>query len=213
MNRIVAIAGVALLAGSAQAALVDVEVTGTVFFNGINEAPLSGVSFGDSVVVAFQVDSEHFVDGVPGDTRGYLIDGPSFTVTFGGDLGMGLIDPFPAGETPYFGVVDGFPVSDGFFISTSTTSPGGVPLEQDPFNLGFNVGYEGDTLSSLDILDAVGTYGFDGLTNYGFSLWSVFPENQAMGIDFESMTISVPGPGTLVLLVPLAFGVRRRRRA
>ena len=107
----------------------------------------------------------------------------------------------------------GFPVSDGFFISTSTFSPGGVPLEQDPFNLNLSLGYQGDTLESLDILDALGTYGFGGLTSFGFNLWANFPDNVAMEMDFAQMTIKViPAPATLALLAPLAL-VRRRRRS
>ena len=68
-------------------------------------------------------------------------------------------------------------------------SPGGVPLEQTPFNANLSLGYEGETLNSLDILDALGTYGFDGLTSFGFNLWSGGPDNVAMEIDFEQMTL------------------------
>ncbi|MHC4776507.1 MAG: hypothetical protein ACYTBR_14750, partial [Planctomycetota bacterium] len=96
----------------------------------------------------------------------------------------------PPGETPYFTLVDGFPVSDGFFVSTSPFSPGGVPLEQEPFEANVDLGYEGDTIGSLDILDALGIYDFDGLTSFGFNLWAIFPDNVAMEIDFEQMTIS-----------------------
>ncbi|MHC5024412.1 MAG: hypothetical protein ACYTGG_10975 [Planctomycetota bacterium] len=189
------------------------QVTGQVVFNQIGDPPLSGVLGGDSVLVSFLVDSNNFVDGVPGDVRAYEIDQSSFSVTFGGDITQGLIDPFPAGQAPYFGVIDGFPVSDGFFVSSSTVSPGGVPLEQDPFNLNVSLGYTGDTLSSLDILDAVGTYDFDGLTSFGFNLWAIFPDNVAMEIDFQQMTITaIPAPATLALLAPLALGRRRRRR-
>lgn len=211
MRVLVAIAGAALLCGSAQAALIQVEVNGTVFFNGIGDPPLSGVTAGDSAVMSFQVDSDNFVDGIPGDVRGYEIDQSSFSMTFGGDISLGLLSPFPG--TPYFGLIDGFPVSDGFFVSSSTVSPGGVALEQEPFNADLHVSYTGDTLSSLDILDAVGTYDFDGLTAFGYNLWAIFPDNVVLGMDFESLTISVvPAPGALALFVPFAIGARRRRR-
>jgi hypothetical protein len=215
MKSVAMLAGVAALAGAAHAGVaVEVEATGQVVFNGIGAPPLSEVNAGDSVVMTFTVDSDNFVDGIPGDVRGYEIIQSSFSVVFGGDITQGLLDPFPGGQTPYFGIIDGFPVSDGFFVSTSTVSPGGVPLEQDPFNLNLSLGYTGDTLSSLDILDAVGTYDFDGLTSFGFNLWSVFPDNVALGIDFQQMTITaIPAPGTLVILAPLAFVRRRRRRA
>jgi len=198
-----------LVAAAAPAAEITVTVTGQVSFNGIGDEPLNGVGGGDNVELSFTVDSNNFVEGVPGDTRGYEINQASFSLTFDTPLSIGLLDPFPAGQTPYFGLVDGFPVSDGFFVSTSPVSPGGVPLEQTPFNLNLDLGYTGDTLASLDILDALGTYDFTGLTRFGFNLWAVFPDNVAMDVDFAQMTI-VPEPATIgLLLVPLLF-MRRR---
>jgi hypothetical protein len=121
-------------AGPAQAVIVEVTVTGEVEFNGIGDPPLSDVASGDAVSLTFLVDSDNFVDGIPGDTRGYVIDQSSFTLTFAdGIVTQGLMNPFPAGETPYFTLADGIPVSDRFWVSTSTNSPGGVPLEQEPF--------------------------------------------------------------------------------
>jgi hypothetical protein len=168
---------------------VRATITGQVGFNGIGEPPLGDVGGGESVVMTFLVDSENFQDGVPGDTRGYEIDQSSFELTFDGSLTVGLQDPFPGGQTPFFTLVEGFPVSDGFFVSTSPFSPGGVPLEQTPFNANLSLGYEGDTLGSLDILDALGTYDFDGLTSFGFNIWSIAPDNVAMDMDFEQMTL------------------------
>jgi hypothetical protein len=123
---------------------------------------------------------------------------------------MGLLDPYPPGETPYFTLVEGFPVSDGFFVSSSPSSPGGVPLAQTPVELNLLLGYTGDTLSSLDILDALGTYDFDGLTQFGFNLWSNFPDNVVMEMEFTQMTI-IPEPMTLVLLACGGFLLIRRR--
>jgi hypothetical protein len=210
-KTVLALGATALIAGAAQADIVQVEITGSVVFNGIGDPPLGDVGPGDSAVMSFQVDSDVFVDGVPGDVRGYEIDQASFSLAFaGGSVVQGLLNPFPG--TPYFGVVDGFPVSDGFFVSSSTVSPGGVALEQEPFNANFSVGYEGTTLDSLDILDAVGTYGFDGLTSFGYNLWAFFPDNVVMEMDFEQMTIStVPAPAALAVLAPLALARRRRR--
>ncbi|MHC4650604.1 MAG: hypothetical protein ACYTES_07060, partial [Planctomycetota bacterium] len=182
---------VVALAGSAQAVVVEVTVTGQVEFNFIGDPPLSGVPSGDAVSLTFLVDSDNFVDGIPGDTRGYVIDQSSFTLTFApSGVSLGLLDPFPPGETPFFTLADGIPVSDRFWVSTSTNSPGGVPLEQEPFEANVDLGYLGDTLDSLDILDALGTYDFDGLTSFGFNLWAIFPDNVAMGFVFEQMTIS-----------------------
>ncbi|MHC4653134.1 MAG: hypothetical protein ACYTES_20040, partial [Planctomycetota bacterium] len=184
-------AAVAALAGSAQAVVVEVTVTGEVEFNSIGDPPLSDVASGDAVSLTFLVDSDNFVDGIPGDTRGYVIDELSFTLTFApSGVSLGLLDPFPPGETPYFTLADGIPVSDQFWVSTSTNSPGGVPLEQEPFEANVDLGYEGNTLDSLDILDALGFYDFDGLTSFSFNLWAIFPDNVAMGFIFEQMTIS-----------------------
>jgi len=195
MRRFAIVLATLLIAtAGAQAVIVNVEATGQVFFNGIGDPPLSGVGSGEQMVMSFQVDSDLFDEGTPGDTRGYLIDPASFSLSFSGGVEIGLADPFPPGQTPYFTLVDGFPVSDGFFVSTSPFSPGGVPLAQDPFNLDLDIGYVGETLTSLDILDAVGNYGFDGLTRYSFGLWAVFPDNVVLGVDFESLTIDTTVP-------------------
>ncbi|MHC4589915.1 MAG: hypothetical protein ACYTAQ_11415, partial [Planctomycetota bacterium] len=195
------LAAVAAVAGPAQAVMVEVTVTGTVVFNGIGDPPLGDAMPGDPALLTFLVDSDNFVDGIPGDTRGYEIDQASFVLTIGPAM-VGLAAPFPPGETPYFTLVDGFPVSDGFFVSTSPFSPGGVPLEQEPFEANVDLGYVGGTLDSLDILDALGIYDFDGLTMFGFNLWSIFPDNVVMELDFEQMTISA------VVSVPAAVDIK-----
>jgi hypothetical protein len=173
MKRVTVILAIAVigmfLPGLVLGVTVDVTITGQVVFNAIGDPPLGDVNSGNVVVMTFTVDSDNFTDGVPGDTRGYEIDQSSFSLIFDTPLTLGLQDPFPAGQTPYFTLVEGFPVSDGFFVSTSPFSPGGVPLEQQPFQANLSLGYEGDTLDSLDILDALGAYGFDGLTSFGFN--------------------------------------------
>lgn len=196
-----------LLIAPAHAVEVPVSMSGSVFFNAIGDPPLSGVSAGDAVVMSFKVDSDNFVDGVPGDTRGYVIDESSFSLSFDTPLDVGLLNPFPG--TPYFTLVDGFPVSDGFFVSSSPVSPGGAALAQEPYQVDFDLGYLGDTLGSLDILDAAGTYGFDGLTRFSFNLWSISPDFPALGIDFVEMTI-VPEPSAVALLLPVLLMLRRK---
>jgi hypothetical protein len=211
-SNVVAFLSVMLLSvGVAAADTVGVTATGTVIFNQIGDAPLSKVEAGSSVEMSFVVDSDNFVEGVPGDTRGYAIDQSSFALKFQpSGVSLGLEDPFPAGQTPYFSLVEGFPVSDGFFVSTSPFSPGGVPLSQSPFQANLDLGYVGDTLDSLDILDAVGVYEFDGLTRFGFNLWSIFPDNVAMEMDFASLTI-VPEPSSLALLLVSGIAMFWRR--
>ena len=207
MKKII-VALILLAAAPVHAATVRVDVSGQVIFNGIGAPPLGDVSAGDPVVVSFTVDSEVFTDGIPGDTRGYAIDTSSFVVTFDG-VQIGLLDPFPDGRTPYFTLVEGFPVADGFFIASSPISPGGVPLAQEPFQLNLDLGYEGDVLSSLDILDAQGDYAFDGLTRFSFNLWSITPDNVAMEMDFAGLSIhAVPVPGALWLLISALLGTQ-----
>ena len=195
-NRILAAAMAALsLQGAAFADIVEVEVTGAVVFNAINSGALGSVNGGDAVTITFRVDSDNFVDGVPGDTRGYEIIQSSFALEFDTPVSLGLESPFPGGQTPYFTLVEGFPVSDGFFVSTSAFSPGGVPLEETPYQLNHSLGYDGATLGTLNILDALGTYDFTGLTSFGLNLWASFPDNVAMEMDFAQMTVTlVSGP-------------------
>lgn len=191
-----AIAGLSLQA-AAQADILEIQVTGTVIGNFINQAPLGTVSAGDSATITFQVDSNVFTDGAPGDTRGYEVIQSSFSLDFDTPVSLGLANPFPGGQTPYFTLVEGFPVSDGFFLSTSPFSPGGVPLDQTPYQLNHSIGYIGSTLSSLDILAAVGTYDFTGLTSFGLNIWNISPDNVLLEMDFTQMTISVIGGPTV----------------
>ncbi len=212
MKQLISVVAISLLvAASASGAPVSVSVTGSVFFNGVTTQPLSGVGSGETAELSFMVDSNNFVDGIPGDTRGYVIDEASFNLSFSGGVSVGILNPFPAGQTPYFTLVDGFPVSDGFFVSTSPNSPGGVPLSQTPLNVNVDIGYVGSTLSSLDILDAVGDYDFTGLTRFSYDLWQVSPDNVRLGMDFTGMSI-VPEPSTSFLLVPMALWLIGRRR-
>jgi hypothetical protein len=204
-----ALVGAMCIVGSAEArSLVLVEVHGTVFFNGIGPAPLGLVTAVQTAVMSFHVDSDVFIDSIPGDVRAYNIIQPSFSLSFSGGVVVGL------GATPsYFGVRDGDPVADGFFVSTSTTNLGGVPLTQAPYQADFHTSYVGSTLSSVDILNAFGTYDFTGLTVFGYNLWAAFPDNVVLGIDFTHMTIGeVPAPAGVFAFVPLAFGCGRRRR-
>ena len=178
-----------LLVAPAHAAPVLVSATGTVAFNAITTPPLSTATAGQVATVSFKVDSNTFVDGVPGDTRGYVIDQSSFILSFSGGASVGLLNPFPAGQTPYFTLVEGFPVADGFFVSTSPSSPGGVPISQTPLRFNLDLGYVGTTLTSLDILAAFGTYGAVGLTRFGFTLWQAVPDNVRMEINFQQLSI------------------------
>ena len=176
-----------LVASAAPASTINVSAMGSVIFNGIGDPPLSGVGGGETAVVSFTVDSNNFVEMLPGDVRAYEIDPASFQLSFSGGVSVGLLNPLPG--PAYFAIVEGFPVSDGFFVSSFATSPGGVPLEQEPFNFNLDLGYDGSTLTSLDIIDAKGHYAFDGLTRFGMNLWAIFPDNVALEMDFQELWI------------------------
>ncbi len=178
-----------LVAFTAQAAPVTINAIGTVAWNGIQDEPLSTVTVGEMVFMTIQVDSDVFTDAVPGDVRAY--DVMFFDVSFSSGLGLGLLAGAP---DTYFALIDGYPASDGFFVSSLPSSPGGVPLEQEPFNFNLDLGYEGETLENLSILDALGTYDFTGMTRFGFNLWSGGPDNLAMDIEFQQLIITSPLP-------------------
>lgn len=210
---IAAVLSSGLAAASASADLVKVSIYGTVFSNQVTAPPLGGNGPGSAVSVTFLLDSNSFVNSPNFPVRGYVIDQASFQMTVGSGT-VGLANPFPGGETPYFVVRDNDPAVDGFYMSTGVDFPFGVPLAQQgifgAFHNDFSVSYQGDTLSSLDILGAVGTYSFDGLSSY---FWAVTDGPfEAIGIDYDHMVIEVvPAPGALLPLVTFACMARRRR--
>ena len=176
--------------GAAHADIVTVEARGSVVFNGITTAPLNAVTLGQQAKVSFTVDSNVFVNGVPNDTRGYPIDQASYSLAFSGGVSVGLLNPYPAGQTPYFTLVESFPVADGFFVANSATSPGGVHLAQTPLRFNLDLGYAGTTLGSLDILSAVGVYNLTGLTRFAFNVWQVVMDNVRLDINFQQLSIT-----------------------
>ncbi len=211
LPRILTVA-LALMTASANAAIVTVQVTGDVDFNQISGQPLSSVTSGSPATLTFQVDSNNYVDSPNFPTRGYVIDQSSLSLTFP-QTSLGLQNPFPAGETPYFVLRDNDPAVDGFFMSNNTDFFGGVPINQvgifGNFINEYHVTYEGDKLASLNILDALGTYDYTGLTVFNWTL-DDGPFN-AMGINFTQMTIT-PEPASLSLVTVALLAARRRQR-
>ena len=129
MSRLVLTAVVAVaIVTTADAAPIPVTVTGEVEFNQITDPPLGDVVPSDAVELTFLVDSDVFVDSASFPTRGYPIDPGSFSLVLG-TVEVGLQDPFPAGQTPYFVLRDNDPAVDGFFVSTDIDVPIGVPLD------------------------------------------------------------------------------------
>jgi hypothetical protein len=200
-----------LAASPALAETVEVEITGSVEYNQVTFGPLADVNPGDPAVWSFLLDSDVFVDSPTYPTRAYEINQPSFSLTLG-SVELGLQDPFPG--TPYFVLRDNDPAVDGFFFSTGADWPADLPLDE-PGALGqfaahFELGYTGDTLASLDILDAMGSYDYTGIQSFYTVVMDGWAE--PIGLIFEQMTI-VPEPGTLSLLSLLGLlGVAIRRR-
>jgi hypothetical protein len=171
---------------------VRVTVHGDVVFNQINPAPLSAVQSGESATMTFLLDTDFFENHPTLPTRGYAIDKESFVLSFD-SASIGLQDPFPGGQAPYFVIRDNDPAVDGFLVTNNLANPFGVPLDSTgsfgQFVDNFYVTYGGSTLPSLDLLDALGSYDFTGLTVFN---WNIDDGPfQAMVIDFASMTIEL----------------------
>ena len=205
-KTILGIVGLACAAGVAQAQIVDVTAMGQVYFNGISGGQLGTVTAGEIATVSFAVDSSSYIDGNPGDTRSYAMVPGSFVLSFSGGAAVGSSDP-----AANFTLIDGWPVSDGFWVSNSEFSPGGIMLDEADYQFDLSLGYDGGTLASLDIADAFGTYAYDGLTRFSMSVWRVFPDNVQMGMDFLEMTIT-PAPASMALLGLGGLVAIRRRR-
>lgn len=181
---------------------VQVTINGVVEFNQIQSGPLTSVVPGDPATMWFLLDSDLFTDSASFPTRGYHINQPSFGWMLGG-VEVGLQDPFPAGFVPYFVIRDNDPAVDGFFLSLTVDFPSSLPTDEPglfgPLGARFLVTYGQDLLPSLDILDALGTYDFDGLLVYGHALTD--GPFDAMFVLFSDMTISL-------LEVEVPFDVR-----
>ena len=184
------------LAAPAPSAGIPIRVTiyGEVEYNAVAAAPLGNANPGDAARITFLVDSDTFVNGPTFPTRGYAIDKTSYRLIFPSAV-LGLQNPFPGGQTPYFVIRNNDPGVDGFMVSTNVENPVGVPLNQNggfgPFNQSTYVTYGPDLLPSLDILDALGSYDFTGLTVFNWTI-DDGPANPT-GMIFASMTIAIDG--------------------
>lgn len=192
-----AISCVTLIAMVASASVastpVQVEITGTVEFNQITVGELEEVMDDAFVSLTFMVHATSFVDSMNFPTRGYIIDASSFNLQIDG-VTVGLQNPFPVGQTPYFVIRNDDPAVDGFFVSTDLDFPVGVPTDEagliTQFMNNFSVAYTDDPLPSLDVLDALGTYDFTGISSFNWALDD--GPFQAMLILFAQLEISLP---------------------
>jgi len=172
-HLLVLITALTLLASVSLADIVSVEFIGSVEWNQINQGIFADVNSGDPVYASFTLDSDIWEPSPNGyGVRGYPIDVTSFDLTIGSVGPVHLVNPQPNGETSYFNIRNDDPVADGLFISNQLEwdnllpkldVPGGL----DPFfSFIWSIGYTGDTFSSLDIMDCLGTYDFTGLTSF-----------------------------------------------
>jgi len=199
------------LSASVDAAIVKVTVEGSVDFNGFTSGPLGGVPAGAPASMSFLLDSSNFVDSGLFPTRGYVIDQASWIFNAGAGS-ITLQNPYPAGQTPYFVLRNNDPAVDGFFISENVNDFGGLDTSIPNADMAFHATYGGGTLSSLNILDALGSYDLTGLTVFNWTI-DIGP-GTPMGMNFSKLTIElVPAPAALPMLAlgALLGGVRRRR--
>ena len=212
-NTITMLGAAALVAASANATIVQIDINGSVDFGGVNNGQWQNASSGDPVTMSFQVDSNNFVDG-SFPVRGYSLIQNSFSLTIDGNTGgLSMSDPF---GTPYFVIRNDDPAVDGFFLGTSVDGfPNGVATDEaggfGEFRALFSTTYESTRLDSLDILGAVGTYDFGGLSVFNWGLED--GPFQPMGFIFDQWTISVvPAPASLLAVAPFGLMAGRRRR-
>lgn len=188
-------AALTLLACGAMAETVTIEFIGEVEYNQINQGIFADVNSGDAVYATFNVDSDVYEPSPGGyGVRGYNVDVASFQLTIGSVGPVPLVNPQPNGEITYFNLRNDDPAADGFFIANQLDWDNNLPKLDVPggldpyFGFHWSVGYTGDTFSSLDILDAVGSYDYDGLTSFYTTIADSWAD--AMGLIFLQTNIS-----------------------
>ena len=210
-NRLIVMFGALGFGGGlAVADTVQVEVLGTVGFNVI-QGGMAGVQVGDPVSMRFAVDSDNFVNSPNFPTRGYEIDLSSWNMTVGG-VNVPITMPQPFGPA-YFVLRNNDPAVDGFLISRNidfpqpitVNIPGLTPNHELDFLRTFS---DGTPLPSLDILDALGTYGTENLSVFNWTIGRF--GNPGAEYNYQSISIT-PEPTSLALLLAAgAMGLRRR---
>lgn len=193
----------AAMAAPAAATGIHVEITGTVDYNLI-QGDLTGIKSGAPVVMSFNLDSDNYLNSASFPTRGYAIDLASFDLNFGG-VHIALDNPQPDGVATYFVLRNNDPAVDGFFLSSGPDYPTGLSVHIPGIDTAHEVEWlrtfdVGTVLSSVNILDAVGHYGFENMSSF---LWTLGVVNPGAEVMYESITISmisaVPEPATLSL--------------
>jgi hypothetical protein len=201
-------------AATAQATTVHVEVTGVVDYN-VLRGDLGSVPSGAPVTMGFNVDSNVYLDSPNYPTRGYNIDLASFNMSFGG-MAVPIDNPQPFGSA-YFVLRNDDPAVDGFFLSQGDVDfPRSVAIHvpgvTQQHELDFSRTFDTDTvLTSLNILDAQGTYGFEHMESY---LWTIGVGAPGAEVIYQSITIAAvpePAPFALIGLGGLVVAARARK--
>ena len=181
--------GLGLATAAAYSDIVRVEITGDVEYNDFVTGTLVGVNDGEPVLLTFDVDSANFSNNPSYPTRGYPILPPSFHLQIG-SVNVPLLNP---GSTAYFVIRNNDPAVDGFFFSTGTGWPVEVPVSIGVPNYGiaFSRSFTVGTIwPSLDILDALGSWGYEQIGSYNFGIQRG-DFSAPLGIAYERISVTV----------------------
>jgi hypothetical protein len=154
---------------SARATTVHVVMRGEVEYNQFTSGTFAGVMPGDPISVRIKLDSTNFLNNPMWPTRGYWF-GPS---TFFMTVGSVNVSLSPTVTNAYFVLRNNDPQVDGFFTSTGTGFDDEIPLDMTPADYGIEWKWTlvgGTTLSSLDILDALGAYGYPNISSFDWAV-------------------------------------------
>ena len=175
------------------AAEVRVEISGKVEYNQVRpeNSRMGNPKSGDRVTFTFLLDSTDFTNSTVYPTRAYPIIRDSLRVEVGSEA-FEIQDPLE-GNNPLFILRNDDPKVDGFLIGSSINGfENGAPLNEDgalgPFKMNFLVTYLHNPLPSLNILDAIGTYDFTGISSYHHTIDD--GAFNPVGIQFDQMIIT-----------------------
>jgi hypothetical protein len=180
---------------------VRVVVTGSIEYNAFQSGTFarSIVPSGSPVMMTLDLDSSDYFDSpnLPGVTRGFRFNPSTFHLQVGSVSASLRADVTEA----YFVLRNNDPRVDGVFISMGTDIDTEIPLAMTPNNYGiaFSRTFAGapdfpstdpdPTLSSLNLVDAVGTWGYDNLSSYNMAIQQG-EGSVPMGIGYETLTIT-----------------------
>ncbi len=195
------LAALTLAAAAGASPDVRVIVTGSVGSNGFTTGTYAGIPSGAPVTMTIDLDSADYLDSpsLPGRTRGYRFSASTFSLTVGTvTRSLRTTPPSPA----YFVVRNDDPRADGFFISQGTDIDTQCPLNMTPNNYGIAfsrtfgsippVGPD-PTLQSVNLLGALGSWGFDNISSYNFTI-ELNELVTPLILDYATITVSPIGP-------------------